>query len=308
MSTPEVSADAPAVSADLTAFVATAVGPCTLVADLSWPYEGSEVYRIRDAHGVDHILKRLINDRFYGMEVAGYRWAPALGPGRAPILEATDPPLRAVIVSFLPGAPMLGEIEPGLETRAYRQAGRLLALLHAAEPPVPETALLERLLDRSEQQLAKAATELDAGQRTLARRAAHVLAELAPDFRGVPTHGDIQPRNLLLDPDSGRLALIDFEKAGIAPPVRDLVRLEAGVFTGRPRLSAAFYDGYGRELDPVESLALRAWVVLDSVSALAWGIPNGDHEIVVRAHAALTDARFTDLEPDPPHEPATGGR
>ena len=285
--------------AALTAFAERTLGPCTPVADLSWPYEGSEVYRVRDRHGVDHILKRLINDRFYGMEVAGYRWAPVLGPGRAPRLEAADPTLRAVIVSFLPGAPMLGVIDPVAEARAYREAGRLLALLHAAEPPVPDTAMLDRLLERSEQQLAKAAGELNAAQHELARRAARVLAQLAPGLRASPTHGDIQPRNLLLDPASVTLALIDFEKAGIAPPVRDLVRLEAGIFTGRPQLRAAFYEGYGRELDPVETLALRAWVVLDSVSALAWGIPNGDHEIVARARAALVDDRFTDLEQGP---------
>ena len=113
----------------------------------------------------------------------------------------------------------------------------------------------------------------------------------------MPTHGNLQPRNLLLDPDQGTVALIDFEKAALAPPVRDLVRLEPGIFTGRPGLRRAFYDGYGRELEPVEQLALRAWVVLDSVSALAWGIPNHDHEIVERARAALFDARFTDLDP-----------
>lgn len=300
MNSPElVSADAPVLPADLASFAGTALGPCTLVADLSWPYEGSEVYRIRDTRGVDHVIKRLINDRFYGMEVAGYRWAPSLGPGRAPRLEAADPQLRAVIVSFLPGAPMLGEIEPGLETRAYLQAGRLLALLHAAEPPVLETALLERLLERAEGQLAKAAAELTAAQRQLARRAAAVLAGLSAGLAACPTHGDVQPRNLLLDPATGMLALIDFEKAGYAPPVRDLVRLEAGIFAGRPELREAFYDGYGRGLDPVETLALRAWVVLDSVSALAWGIPNGDHEIVARARAALVDDRFTDLEQGP---------
>jgi Phosphotransferase enzyme family len=289
----------PVLPAELAGFAASALGPCAVVADLSWPYEGSEVYRIRDPHGVDHILKRLINGRFYGMEVAGYRWARALGPGRAPRLEAADPHLRAVIVSFLPGAPMLGVIEPVLAARAYRQAGGLLALLHAAEPPAPDTAMLDRLLARCEQQLAKATAELDAGQRILARRAASLLAEIAPGLRGVPTHGDIQPRNLLFDPASGTLALIDFEKAAIAPPVRDLVRLEAGIFTGHPRLRAAFHEGYGRELDPVETLALRAWVVLDSVSALAWGIPNGDHEIVARARAALVDDRFADFEQGP---------
>lgn len=289
----------PVLPAELAAFASALLGPCTLVADLSWPYEGSEVYRIRDAHGTDHIVKRLINDRFYGMEVAGYRWAPALGPGCAPRLEAADPQLRAVILSFLPGRPMLGVIEPVLEVRAYRQAGRLLALLHAAEPPALETALIDRLLARSEQQLAKAAAELGPVQQDLARRSARLLAEITPDLRCVPTHGDIQPRNLLLDPVSGTLALIDFEKAGIAPPVRDLVRLEAGIFASRPELRAAFYDGYGRALEPVEHRALRAWVILDSVSALAWGIPNGDHEVVARARAALVGARFTHLEVSP---------
>lgn len=286
--------------AELADFATASLGPCSLVADLSWPYEGSEVYRIRDARGVDHILKRLITDRFYRMEVDGYRWAPALGTGRAPRLEAADPALRTVIVSFLPGAPMLGVIDPAAETRAYRQAGRLLALLHGAEPPARDTAVLERLLERCEQQLAKAAGELNTAQHELARRAAALLAEIGPALRAVPTHGDLQPRNVLLDPDRGTVALIDFEKAALAPPVRDLVRLEAGIFTGNPGLREAFYDGYGRELDPLEVRALRAWVVLDSVSALAWGIPNHDHEIVARARAALTDPRFTDLGQDGP--------
>ena len=286
--------------AELAGLATASLGPCTPVADLSWPYEGSEVYRIRDARGVDHILKRLVNEQFYGMEVAGYRWTRALGPGRAPRLEAADPALRAVIVSFLPGAPMLDKIDPAVEARAYQQAGRLLALLHSAEPPALDTEVLKRLLERSEQQLAKAAGELNPAQQELARRAAALLAEIGPDLRAVPTHGDLQPRNLMLDPDRGTVALIDFEKAALAPPVRDLVRLEAGVFTGKPAQRHAFYDGYGRGLDPVEVRALRAWVVLDSVSALAWGIPNHDDEIVARAYAALTDPRFTNLDQDDP--------
>ena len=284
--------------AELEGFATASLGPCTLVAELSWPYEGSEVYRIRDARGVDHILKRLINHRFYGMEVAGYRWAPALGAGRAPRLEAADPALRAVIVSFLPGAPMLGVIDPAVEARAYRQAGWLLALLHGAAPPSCDTEVLNRLLERCEQQRAQAAAELSTAQHDLARRAAALLAEIGPGLRAVPTHGDVQPRNLMLDPDRGTVALIDFEKAALAPPVRDFMRLEAGIFAGNPAQRDAFYDGYGRDLDPVEVWALRAWVVLDSVSALAWGIPNHDDEIVARARAALTDPRFTDLERD----------
>jgi tRNA A-37 threonylcarbamoyl transferase component Bud32 len=286
--------------AGLADFATRSLGPCSLVADLSWPYEGSEVYRIRDAGGADHVLKRVINDRFYGMEVAGYRWAPALGAGRAPRLEAADPALRAVIVSFLPGAPMLGAIDPDTELHAYRQVGRLLALLHGAAPPSRDTAVLERLLERSEQQLSKAAAELSPAQQKLARRAASLLTEIGPQLRAVPTHGDLQPRNQLLDNVTRTVALIDFEKAALAPPVRDLVRLEPGIFTGRPLLREAFYEGYGRDLEPFEVRALHAWVVLDSVSALAWGIPNHDEEIVLRARTALNDPRFTDLDLERP--------
>lgn len=285
--------------ADLSDFANRVLGPCTLIADLSWPYEGSEVYQTRDAHGVDHILKRLINHRFFRMEVDGYQWAPALGAGRAPCLEAADEDLLAVIVTFLPGRPMLGEIEPVIEIPAYRQVGRLLALLHASRPATSETAVLERLLERADGQLAKATGELTAAQHTLACQAADILADLMPTLSAVPTHGDLQARNVLLDPSTGTVALIDYEKAALAPAVRDLVRLEPGVFR-RPELRAAFFDGYGRELDPAEQHALRAWVVLDSVAALAWGIPNGDTEIVQRARAALADPRFTDLDQDRP--------
>ena len=266
--------------ADLESLAERHLGPSTLVADLSWPYEGSEVYRVRDACGVDHIVKRLINDQFYAREAAGHAWARALGPGRGARLEAADPVLRAVIVTFLPGEPMTGVIPADREIAAYRQAGHLLALLHQAEPPMPDTAVLDRLVGRSEQQLAKAARELTGRQRDLARRAATLLADLAPELRAVPTHGDFQPRNLLLDPASGTVAVIDFEKTALAPPVRDLVRLEGGVFARRAKTRAAFYDGYGRELEPAERRALRAWVILDSVSALAWGIPNTDGETV----------------------------
>lgn len=276
------------------------LGPVTVVADLSWPYEGSEVYRIRDGRGVDHIVKRLIDDGFHAMETAGYAWARALGPGRVPLLEAADPTLRTVIVTFLPGQPMTDNVPVDREAAAYRRAGRLLALLHHTEPPVPDTAVLDRLLDRSEERLAGAADELTARQRDLARRAATLLGDLAAELRAVPTHGDFQARNLLLDPVSGTVAVIDFEKAALAPPVRDLVRLEAGVFARRPETRSAFYEAYGRELEPVECRALRAWVILDSVSGLAWGIPNHDAEVVRRAREVFRNPRFLDLERELP--------
>lgn len=281
---------------ELAAFAQHVLGPLTETADLSWPYQGSEVYRVTDAHGTKHVVKRLENNRFYAMEVAGYRWAPTLGPGCAPRLEAADPDLRAVIATFLPGQVLTGvELDPGEEREAYRQAGELLALLRRAEPARTDTAVIDRLIGRSEQQLLNAERELTRAQHELAREAARVLAELAPQLTSVPSHGDFQPRNLLFDRERGQVAVIDFERAAFAPAVRDLVRLESGVFTHRPRARAAFYRGYGAVLAPIERHALNAWMILDAVSGLAWGIPNGDADVVARAWNVFTRPELADL-------------
>lgn len=282
--------------AELAAFAQHVLGPLTAPVDLSWPYQGSEVYRITDAHAVEHIVKRLENDRFYAMEVEGYRWAPVLGSGRAPRLEAADPDLRVVITSFLPGHVLTGvELDPEDERDAYRQAGELLALLHRAEEPSADTAVVDRLIGRSEQQLRKAERELTRAQREVARGAARTLAELGPRLPSVPSHGDFQPRNLLYDRKRGQVAAIDFERAAFAPAVRDLVRLESGVFAHRPRARAGFYRGYGRELESLERQALIAWMIVDAVSGLAWGIPNGDAEVVARARNVFTRPELADL-------------
>jgi hypothetical protein len=72
------------------------------------------------------------------------KWAPtstgppALGPGRAPVLLAADPALRAILVTALPGRPV-HELEVPADTEAeiHRQAGMLLRRLHDALDPPP---------------------------------------------------------------------------------------------------------------------------------------------------------------------------
>ena len=95
-----------------------------------------------------------------------------------------------------------------------------------------------------------------------ARRKEMAMAALIP---GVPTHGDAQPRNFLWDAPDERLALIDFERAEVAPAVRDLVRLEYGPWDGRADLRASFLAGYGRTLTGTEEAALRSFAALDAL-------------------------------------------
>jgi Ser/Thr protein kinase RdoA (MazF antagonist) len=284
----------PALPIELAAFVQDRLGEVRVVADLSWPYEGSEVYRIRDEDGTEHILKRLINDTFYARETAGYAWASALGPESAPRLEAADPHLRVVVTTFLPGV-LLKEayLDPARSAKAYRQIGEVLRRLHDSAAPVGDSDVIDRLVAQTDTHLERVGAELDAAQHDRIYRAAQQLATAAASMPAVPTHGDFWPRNLLIDMDSGKVAVIDFERAALAPAVRDLVRLETGVFARSLAARDAFFAGYGRDLAPVETRALRAWAVLDALSALAWALAYNDSPLLVHARSTLRSDEFS---------------
>lgn len=273
---------------ELVPFVQDRLGDVRVVADLSWPYEGSEVYRVRDHHGSDHILKRLINDTFWVRETAGYAWASALARDEAPQLEAADPHLRVVVTTFLPGV-LLKDVylDPARSVQVYRQIGVLLRRLHDSAAPVADSSVIDRLVAQTDTHIEQTEAELDEAQGDRVHRAAQDLAALAASMPAVPTHGDFWERNLLIDPDSDRVAVIDFERAALAPAVRDLLRLETGVFARSAAARDAFYSGYGRDLTPVEIAALRAWTVLDALSALAWALAHNDNHLLGRARGIL---------------------
>ncbi|MFE9880174.1 hypothetical protein [Streptomyces sp. NPDC005784] len=66
-----------------------------------------------------------------------------------------------------------------------------------------------------------------------------------------------------------------------------VTRPACGAWGGRPDLEEAFWDGYGCVLTGEEERALRCLSALDATSAIAWGVPNGDLEIVERGRATL---------------------
>jgi LmbE family N-acetylglucosaminyl deacetylase len=119
-------------------------------------------------------------------------------------------------------------------------------------------------------------------QRAQLRDQASYLKALAPQLPAVPTHGDCQPRNLLWDPISRQLAVIDFEKAAPAPAVRDLTLFEAGSLLDREDLRHAFYQGFGRALSHLEhSSALR---YREAPVNIPFGLTEDETVLVVCAH------------------------
>ena len=260
-------------------------GQITDVTDCSWQRDTSAVWRLSSASGGCWYLKRHSSGRFHEREVAALRsWAPALGPGRVPELAAADPEILVMVVTAVPGEPVLGlQLSAREEQQVHRQAGRLLGRLHESRvaPGVGEDA--SRVTSRVGGHLDQAGGLLTPAQRAMVRDCASRLAWLGPRVPAVASHGDFQPRNWLWDTASGRLGIIDWERAEPAAAVRDLVRLEYGPWDGRPDLREEFFAGYGRTLSPEEDETLFCYAVLDALSGLLWGLANGDDEVVSRA-------------------------
>jgi 8-oxo-dGTP diphosphatase len=255
------------------------------VTDCSWERDSSAVWRLASACGGCWYLKRHSSARFHAREVAALQnWARALGAARVPDLAAADPELMVMVVTAVPGRPVLElQLSAGEERDVHRQAGRLLCRLHEGHHGLEADTDVSRMTSRVDRHLDQAGGLLTAAQRALVRECANRLACLSPHVPAVASHGDFQPRNWLWDRAGGRLGVIDWERAEPAAAIRDLVRLEYGPWDHRPDLREEFFAGYGRTLTPEEDEMLFCYAVVDALSGLLWGRANGDDEVLNRA-------------------------
>ncbi|MGW4890699.1 phosphotransferase [Kitasatospora sp. NPDC004240] len=270
-------------------FTEQAVGRIGAWTDTSWPREGSRVWRASGTDGGQWFVKLHQGDKFHDREVTAYRtWVPALGAA-APRLVATDPALRAVILTAVPGRSLHGAVHPPEEQRLiFHRIGQLAAAIHQSAPARPGGGA-PAALGKLERHLAGARELLAPGDEDYIRAVAK-SAEQLPPFDAVPTHGDFQLRNLRWDTDSGSLYVIDFERAEWGPAIRDFVRL-SDAWTGRPDLHEAVMAGYGRPLTAAEEQHLAVHAVLDAVSGIQYGTTHDDPELVERGLRTLARLR-----------------
>ncbi|CAL9603266.1 hypothetical protein SUDANB120_05485 [Streptomyces sp. enrichment culture] len=219
--------------------------------------------------------------------MAAYRtWVPARGPG-APRLVVADTTAQPVVVSALTGRPLHGmALAPATEARVRHALGRLARTLHTSAPEQP--AGTGSPAGKLQRHLKAARPHLAAYEEELIPALARTYADL-PQPALVPTHGDLQDRNVSLT-DAGEPRLFDFERAGFAPATRDMVQL-SDTWTGRPDLRAAFLGGYGRPLSPAEELRLACASTFDAVSGIAYGSSHTDPEVTERALRTLHHLR-----------------
>jgi Ser/Thr protein kinase RdoA (MazF antagonist)/ADP-ribose pyrophosphatase YjhB (NUDIX family) len=277
-----------AVSQEVRAFAEHAVGRITTWTDVSWAREESRVWRARGAEGGEWYVKVHQNDRFHQREVAALRgWVPFLGAA-APRLVAADAGRRAVVLTAVGGRSLHGATYPPAQQRhIFHRIGQLAAAIHTSAPPRPAAGTLP--LGKLERHLDGARPHLAVGDEAFIRATAEKAAGL-PALEAVPTHGDLQPRNLRWDEDADALYVIDFERSEEGPAVRDFVRL-SDAWHGRPDLFQAVVDGYGRSFTPQEEAQFTALSVLDCVSGISYGTSHGDPELVERGRRTLARLR-----------------
>lgn len=251
-----------------------------VVADHSWGLVETVVLELNSAQG------RLVakaggpSDRHIARELRAHReWLrPLVATGHAPELLYGDPAAKLLVTRYLPGRLLEGTPAQD-DPETYRQAGELLAGYHGQSTsfdPEWHDKLRARVL-----------RNLDLPHRIVPhiKKAVHLEASTWPGggSRVVPTHGDWQPRNWLID--GGVVRVIDFGRADLRPPTEDFIRLARQDFSRDPRLEAAFLDGYGD--DPRDPKQWRRELLSEAVGTAVWAYSVGDKEFEQLGHHQL---------------------
>ncbi|MER6121678.1 aminoglycoside phosphotransferase family protein [Streptomyces sp. NPDC001795] len=277
----------------LAAWAEGVVGPVRSVRDASHRRPGSRVWELTSDTGRT-FLKVAPTPTLYARETRAYREAaPALERGTVPYLLDTEARHRALLLTAVPGRPVRSlALTPGGRRALHRKAGAWLRRFHGdARDLTPQdrseaAGEIERAVDDAEVHLERAGDLIGARERDVVRRHAAALELLGP-LPVAYAHGDFQERNWLYDTGVGALAVVGLERARPHAAVFDVVRLACGPWAERPELRTAFCQGFGRELTGVEETALRCLSALDAASALSWGVPHDDQEVVARGRRTL---------------------
>ena len=254
--------------------------------DHSWGLVGTTVLEV--AHGDTTLIVKAGDDKDHHLarEIRAHRlWLnPWTSKRAAPVLLHADEDAKLLAREYLDGELVDGgtyEHDPD----TYRQAGRLLARLHA------------------QHQTIDVGFEAHANERTLGwlnqphRLTKSTVTELhrligswpQPPATVLPTHGDWQPRNWLTH--NGQLSIIDFGRADLRPAATDLGRLAAKHFRANPELEMAFFDGYGD--DPREPESWQRVELREAIATAVWGYQVEDHPFERQGHQLIAELLAT---------------
>jgi aminoglycoside phosphotransferase len=213
-----------------------------VVADMSWGLVDTVVLHVRYDGGEAIVKAAGTANHHIAREITAHeRWTrPWVSTGRIGRLLHADRDHNVIALSYLPGV-LVQDTSALNDPDTYRQAGALLAAFHSQESRVSGT--YEARMD------ARALQWLDGEHRISPGTEAQLRRRIASHDRRpvdlVPTHGDWQARNWLVD--DGRIMIIDLGRSDWRPAMTDMARLARREWTDRPELERAFFEGYGAD-------------------------------------------------------------
>ena len=258
------------------------VPDAAVLADLSWGLVETIVLDLASEQGRLVAKAGGVADGHIARELRAHReWLrPWVVTGHAPELLFGDEAAKLLVTRHLPGTLVEGTSAQD-HPETYRQAGSLLATFHGQLSSIDDE-WNDRFRARVERHLAQP-------HRIDPRIARSVHAEVSTwpggGARVVPTHGDWQPRNWLID--DGVVRIIDFGRADLRSPIEDFVRLGRQDFARDDELEAAFVEGYGS--DPREPDEWRRAVVGEAVGTAVWAYGVGDEGFERFGHRLLAE-------------------
>jgi len=191
-------------------------------------------------------------------------------------------------------------LQPAKREYAYQRLGEALNKLHGITPP-SSTARSTRLTPDGLMQAAATISQACPEVADLAQRLAEKLIasyEKIPDATPVLLHGDLHPKNILMDGE--RLFLLDLDQAATGAAALDVGSVIAGLYceacTGlltenaSSSLISAFLSGYGVAGDSLRwyvAAALLEERALRTVTRIRFGGLEKLPEILTTAEAVL---------------------
>lgn len=254
-----------------------------IVNDMSWGLVDTKVLHVRDG-GRDVVVKAAgPAGHHIGREITAHEsyTAPLVERDRTGRLIAADRAANVLITEYQTGELVEGtpyQFSPDV----HAQAGVMLRVLHGQA----------RRLDGEYEYLAtaKAIAWLDRNHRVERHAEAdarRVLNAYRPrPVETVPTHGDWQPRNWLID--GHHVRAIDFGRFDFRPPATDLARLTSQQWKDDSSLEHAFLDSYGS--DPRDGDQWSIELLREAIGTAVWAYQVSDIELEAHGHRLLSEA------------------
>lgn len=260
-----------------------------LVADLSWGLVDTLVLHLRTGAG-EVVVKAAgpHNHHIVREAEAHQHWTGSwLAEGRVGRLLRHDPGANLLALEYLPGVLVQGSPRAG-DAELHRQAGALLAAFHRQGSRADSGYHHDQGL--------RALAWLDRPHRirpdAVAALRALVAPEEPPPALLVPTHGDWQERNWLVDGEV--LRVIDLGRFAWRPACTDIVRLHRREWARDEHLAEAFVEGYGSDLRQAPDFRLE--LVREAVATAGWAHRVGDEPFELEGLRGIAEALDRPLE------------